>query len=222
MAENTIIIEDIKKKYLMGDSRVKVFDGFSLSVSKGEKIALTGPSGSGKTTLLNIIGGLDSPDSGTVVVNGKNISELKESDLAQFRNQEAGFVFQEHLLLPQCNVMENVLLPVLPSSSSQTPESRKQRAEELIKRVGMEERAKHFPWQLSGGEKQRTAVVRALINEPSLILADEPTGSLDKENAESLIELLSELNKEYKTTLILATHSEHLAEIMDRNVKLGE
>jgi len=216
----SIIINSISKSYIIGDSEVKVLDSFSISVEEGAKIALTGPSGSGKTTLLNIIGGLDSPDSGNLSVNKKNIAELTDSELAAFRNSEVGFVFQDHLLLPQCNVIENVLLPALPSASSQSPESKKEKAVELIKRVGLEERITHFPWQLSGGEKQRTAVVRALINEPSLILADEPTGSLDKDNAESLIELLSELNKEYNTTLILATHSEHLAEIMDREVRL--
>ncbi len=216
----SIIVDNISKSYQVGGAGIQVLDEFSLEITHGSKIAVTGPSGSGKTTLLNIIGGLDEPDSGEVIVNEKKIANLADPELAQYRNSEIGFVFQDNLLLPQCNVIENVLLPALPSASKQSPDERKERALDILKRVGLEERIKHFPHQLSGGEKQRTAVVRALINEPSIILADEPTGSLDKENSEKLIELLVELNKEYKTTLIFATHSVHLAEMMDRCLKL--
>jgi len=220
MSEKIIVINQLVKQYPIGETAVKVFDGFSLSVSKGERVALTGPSGSGKSTLLNIIGGLDLPDSGNINVNGKDLLKLDERGLSEFRNRDVGFVFQDHHLLPQCNVIENVLLPVFPSEKQDSPQPVYEYAMQLIDRVGLRNRMKHFPSKLSGGEKQRTAVVRALINQPSIILADEPTGSLDRKNAENLVRLLSELNKEFNITLIFATHSEHLAEMMDREVKL--
>jgi len=216
----TVLVDKIYKSYTMESSVVNVFEDFSLSLSHGETAAVTGPSGSGKTTLLNLIGGLDSTDSGIIKVNGVNIANLADSELAEYRNREVGFVFQDHLLLPQCTLLENVLLPALPAVSSESSEEKEGRAVELLERVGLKERCDHFPWQLSGGEKQRTALVRALINQPSIILADEPTGSLDKKNAENLIELLKELNLEFKVTLILATHSEHLAGMMDRHIAI--
>ncbi len=214
----SVSIESVSKHYTTGSSVVKVFDDFSLSVTKGETLAVTGPSGSGKTTLLNLIGGLDSPDSGKIVVNGKDIANLADAELAHFRNRDVGFVFQDNLLLPQCTLMENILLPLLPSTANASLEKTVKRAEMLLQRVGLLGRATHHPGELSGGEKQRTALIRALINEPSIILADEPTGALDRKNAENLVELLKELNHEFNVTVILATHAEHLAERMDRSI----
>jgi ABC-type lipoprotein export system ATPase subunit len=216
----SVIVDKISKNYVMESSVVKVFDNFSLSASRGETVAVTGPSGSGKTTLLNLIGGLDLPDSGVITVDGENIANLAESELADYRNRKVGFVFQEHLLLPQCTLLENVLIPVLPAVSGISSEEKEGRALMLLERVGLKERCGHFPRQLSGGEKQRAALVRALINEPSIILADEPTGALDRKNSENLVELLKELNLEFGVTLILATHSEELASIMNIHIEL--
>ena len=213
-------LEKISKHYTTESSMVKVFDDFSLSVTAGETLAVTGPSGSGKTTLLNLIGGLDSPDFGTIVVNGQDIANLADSELARFRNREVGFVFQDNLLLPQCTLMENILLPLLPSTANRSPQKAIERAEMLLAKVGLADRSTHLPRELSGGEKQRTALIRALINEPSIILADEPTGALDRKNAENLIELLKELNQEFNVTVLLATHAEHLSEKMDRTITL--
>ena len=217
-----IIIENISKSYINGKSEVKVFDAFSLTVKRSETLAVTGPSGSGKTTLLNMIGGLDLPNAGKIEVNGEDIAKFADAELAQFRNREVGFVFQDNLLLPQCTLLENVLMPALPSTSDKTADEQLQRAEALLERVGLSKRANHFPAELSGGEKQRAAVVRALINEPSIILADEPTGALDRKNAENLVNLLNELNREFNVTIILATHSEHLAEKMKRSISVGQ
>ena len=217
---HALFLEKVSKHYTTESSVVKVFDDFSLSVNAGETLAVTGPSGSGKTTLLNLIGGLDSPDSGKIVVNGKDIANLADTELARFRNQEVGFVFQDNLLLPQCTLMENILLPLLPSTSNCSPQKTVERAEMLLERVGLADRATHLPGELSGGEKQRTALIRALINEPSIILADEPTGALDRKNAENLVELLKELNQEFSVTVILATHAEHLSAKMSRAISI--
>lgn len=199
----------------------------TLQVDQGEAIAVVGPSGSGKSTLLNIIGGLDRPTSGTVNFDGKNLSTLDDSELAQIRNQEIGFVFQLHHLLPQCTVLENVLLPTLALKTKIDNGEAIDRAKKLLIRVGLEKHFHYFPAQLSGGEQQRVAVVRALINQPRLILADEPTGSLDQASAGNLGRLLIELNKEERVTLIVVTHSLELAKLMGkaytiRNGKLEE
>jgi ABC-type lipoprotein export system ATPase subunit len=217
----SLVVDKISKNYIMESSVLTVLDNFSLIVARGESVAVTGPSGSGKTTLLNIIGGLDRPDEGRVTVDGENIADFTEPELAGYRNSKVGFVFQDHLLLPQCTLIENVLIPALPSTSNAIPEERMKRANMLIERVGLKGRLNHFPHQLSGGEKQRTALVRALINEPSIILADEPTGSLDRDRSEDLVNLLNEINCELKVTLILATHSELVAQRMDRHISLA-
>jgi ABC-type lipoprotein export system ATPase subunit len=217
----SLVVDKISKNYIMESSVLTVLVNFSLIVARGESGAVNGPSGSGKTTLLNIIGGLDRPDEGRVTVDGENIADFTEPELAGYRNSKVGFVFQDHLLLPQCTLIENVLIPALPSTSNAIPEERMKRANMLIERVGLKGRLKHFPHQLSGGEKQRTALVRALINEPSIILADEPTGSLDRDRSEDLVNLLNEINCELKVTLILATHSELVAQRMDRHISLA-
>jgi lipoprotein-releasing system ATP-binding protein len=201
------------------DGYQQVLGDLSLEADHGESLAITGPSGSGKSTLLNLIGSLDKPDRGSIVYQGNDITQLSGKDLAGFRNKQIGFVFQQHHLLPQCTLMENVLLPVLPVKAG--PEAA-ERAESLIKRVGLWEHRHKKPGVLSGGECQRTAVVRALINAPGLLLADEPTGALDHDNSLQLMALLLELNQEEKVSLIVVTHSLELAEKMQSRYKLDK
>jgi lipoprotein-releasing system ATP-binding protein len=185
-----------------------VLSGVSLTLSRGEAVAIMGPSGSGKSTLLHIIGALDNPTSGTVTLDGANPFELAEKPLATFRNQKIGFVFQDHCLLPQCSVLENVLTPTLVSNSTNDSTAR---ARALLDQVGLSERLDHRPAELSGGEKQRVALARALINEPVLLLCDEPTGNLDSKSAETVASLLLELHARQKTILVVVTHNAELA-----------
>ena len=197
----------------------QVLDGLDLEVKRGEKIAVTGPSGSGKTTLLNLIGTLDRSEQGNIFFEGKDITGYTKSGLANFRNKYLGFIFQLHYLLPQLTLMENVLLPALPAGGKISVEQ-KEWAEYLVRKVGIWEQREQKPSQLSGGECQRTAVVRALINKPKLLLADEPTGALDEENAQALTELLVNLSREEGVTLITVTHALSLAERMDKRYVL--
>jgi lipoprotein-releasing system ATP-binding protein len=192
----------------------KVLDCTSLEVFEGESIAILGPSGSGKTTLLNIIGSLDHPDNGRVFYKDEDITGFSEKEMNAFRNSQIGFIFQLHHLLPQCTVLENILLPTLAINDKAEKNKRLEHAYSLIKRMGLWEQLNQKPGHLSGGECQRTAVIRAMINSPSLLLADEPTGALDAENAEKLAELLLEINKLDKVALIVVTHSRSLAERM--------
>lgn len=194
----------------------------SLEVAPGESLALVGPSGSGKSTLLHIMGTLDRPTSGSVTLGGKDLGALDEQQLVAVRNRQVGFVFQAHYLLPQCTVLENVLVPTLAVSAAATRDRAGERAERLLKRVGLGERLSHQPGELSGGERQRVAVVRALINQPQLLLADEPTGSLDHASAQELGHLLLELNREEGVTLIIVTHARELARRMARVLELRE
>lgn len=196
-----------------------VLNELSLEVRDGKKIAIVGPSGSGKTTLLNLIGGLDQPDSGSIIFKGKNITGFSPEEMAGFRNMELGFVFQMHHLLPQLSLWENVLLPVLPFKKK-VHEIDKSWAEHLLKRVGIWDQRTQKPAELSGGECQRTAVVRALINKPQLLLADEPTGALDGDNASNLGDLLIALSKEENLSMIVVTHSLDLAARMDETFYL--
>lgn len=196
-----------------------VLNNILLEVQEGESIAIIGPSGSGKTTLLNLIGSLDKPDKGRILFKGIDITGLSNEKMVRFRNKEIGFVFQMHHLLPQCTLLENVLLPTLPDKYDKDA---KQRAEALIKKVGLWDHQNKKPQLLSGGECQRAAVVRAMINNPGLLLADEPTGALDHENAVHLINLLIELNREDKVTLLMVTHSGELAGKMDKVFRLKE
>ena len=192
-----------------------------LKIEKGQSAAIVGPSGCGKSTLLNIIGALDRPTKGQVLFDGKDLAKTTEIELARIRNEEIGFVFQLHHLLPQCTVLENVLVPTLAGKNRKKNTECKQRAVGLLERVGLKDWMQHRPGQLSGGQRQRVAVVRALINQPKLLLADEPTGSLDENSAQNIAGLLVELNKSEHVTLILATHSIKLAEYMDRILELS-
>lgn len=237
MTDSTTLLQvrQLVKRYETGAGSVSVLNGVSLQVDRGDSLAIVGPSGSGKSTLLQIIGTLDHSTGGSVELDGHDLSALGDDQLAQVRNREMGFIFQSHYLLPQCTAWENVVVPTLarnrgresahdqqlrPTSGGTGDESVDQRAERLLKRVGLGERMTHFPGQLSGGERQRVAVVRALINQPTLLLADEPTGALDRDSAESLGQLLVELNEEEHVTLILVTHSLQLAKRMKRGLRL--
>ena len=199
-----------------------VLDQVSLEVARGESLAIVGPSGSGKSTLLHIIGTLDRPTSGSVALDGQDLSTLDDLQVAAVRNRQIGFVFQAHYLLPQCTVWENVLVPTLACSDEALRDGAVERAERLLKRVGLGERKSHRPGELSGGERQRVAVVRALTNQPQLLLADEPTGSLDHASAQQLGQLLLELNREEGVTLLVVTHARDLARRMGRVLELKE
>jgi lipoprotein-releasing system ATP-binding protein len=210
---------EIVKSYNIGrQDEIRILDGASLDVRKGEAVAVTGPSGSGKTTLLNILGTLDTPDSGHVYVDGCDLDTLSGQALRAFRNRHIGFVFQLHHLLPHLTALENVLLPTM---INKTPD-RLRRASSLLDAVGLGSRSDHRPGMLSGGERQRVAVARALVNRPALLLADEPTGSLDHESAVNMAELLFGLVREQGVSLVVVTHSREVAAKADRNLELRD
>jgi lipoprotein-releasing system ATP-binding protein len=201
---------------------VSVLNGITLKIQPGKSLAIVGPSGSGKSTLLNIMGTLDKPTTGRVIFDGNDLARLSDDDLAMIRNQQIGFVFQMHHLLPQCTVLENVLIPTLAYKNKVSSETAQQQAVELLKRVELEDWASHRPGELSGGQRQRVAVVRALINEPVLLLADEPTGSLDKEAADNIADLLADLNQSEKVAMVVVTHSVKLSERMGEVMELRD
>lgn len=211
-----IEIKNITKSF---DS-LDVLKGIDLHVNKGEVVCIIGPSGAGKTTLLQIIGTLDKPDSGSVIIEGIDVTQLKQKALAQFRNKHLGFVFQFHQLLPEFSAIENVEIPALIAGVS-AKEARKQ-AEELLEYMGLSNRVNHKPNELSGGEKQRVAVARALINKPSVILADEPSGSLDSKNKQELHQLFFDLRDKYGQTFVIVTHDEGLASLSDRTIRMKD
>ena len=215
-------LENVSREFpsTEGGEPLPVLRGLSLEVARGESVAVVGPSGCGKSTLLNLIGTLDQPTGGSITFDRRDLGGLDDTELAELRNREMGFIFQSHHLLPECTVMENVLVPTLAHGSATTTDE--ERARRLLERVGLGERLTHRPGQLSGGERQRAAVVRALINEPQLLLADEPTGALDEATADKLGQLLVELNTEENLTLITVTHSPDLAARMARTVKLAD
>ena len=214
----TLQLEDVKKTYGAVEQPVSVLNGVSLKMSSGENLAILGPSGSGKSTLLHLIGTLDQPTSGTIHVNDQNPFSLSEPDLAQFRNKVVGFIFQDHHLLPQYDVLENVLIPALAFPA--TGNGAKARARELLDKVGLSHRIRHQPGELSGGESQRVAIARALINKPMLLLCDEPTGNLDSDTAQSVAELLFRLHREENNILIVVTHNLELASLFQRRMHL--
>ncbi len=204
-----------------GGQDLAILRGANLSLTAGESVAIIGPSGSGKSTVLNLLGTLDKPDQGQVLFEGTDLNTLDEAALAHFRNHKLGFIFQSHHLLPHCNVLENVLVPTL-AERSEAGAQAVERAKSLLKRVGLQERLHHRPGQLSGGERQRVAVVRALINKPLLLLADEPTGALDRHSATELAALLRDLQREEKVALVVVTHAPDLARQMNRILELRD
>ena len=224
MPDLILELVDVVKRYdaVRDIEASNVLEDINLAVHPGEKLAITGPSGSGKSTLLNIIGTLDRPTSGRVLFEGTDLGGLDDRHLAAVRNRRIGFIFQDHHLLPQCTAIENVLVPSLATSDPDLRRGARERAPPLLDRVGLAERMHHRPGELSVGQCQRVAVVRALINRPRLVLADEPTGSLDRTIADELADLLIELNREEKVTLIVATHAQPLAAKMERVLELRD
>ena len=213
-------IKNISKSFIQ---RGLVLNNLSLDVNERESIAIMGPSGSGKTTLMNIIGLIDKPDSGEVTFRGASVAGFTDDESAQYRNRNIGFVFQEHLLLPHLTISENILLPLLAAKYTVNELAEKeQHVKILMKKTGISDLTTKYPSQISGGEAQRVALVRALTNNPSVLLADEPTGSLDANNADILGDLLLEINREFGTTLIVATHSADLAKKMSRKLRIVE
>lgn len=213
-------IKNISKSFIQ---RGSVLDNLSLEIAEGKSIAIMGPSGSGKTTLLNIIALLDKPDSGDIRFNDQSISNFSDNQAAEYRNRNIGFVFQEHLLMPHLNVYSNILLPLLPAKYNKAEMAeREMHILRLLEKAGIAELKEKYPFQISGGEAQRVALVRALANNPSVLLGDEPTGSLDAKNTEIMGNLMLEMNKEFGTTLLIATHSEGLAEKMSKTYRLTE
>jgi ABC-type lipoprotein export system ATPase subunit len=219
-----LLLRDVAKSYpsVLDGPAVTVLNGIDLEILEGESAAIIGPSGSGKSTLLNIIGTLDQPTRGQVLLEGQDLAQLDQRQLAAIRNRRIGFIFQAHHLLPQCTVLENVLVPTLVCQDQALRQSAPERARRLLDRVGLGPRLHHRPGQLSGGERQRAAVVRGLINQPRLLLADEPTGALDRVSAEELARLLVELNREERVTLLVATHARELAGQMARRFELRD
>lgn len=211
-------VTNLCKTYGKGDSMVKALDNVSFSVEKGEFLAIIGPSGSGKSTLLHILGGVDVPTSGSVVINQTDISNLDETALAIFRRRQIGLIYQFYNLIPILTVQENLTLPLL--LDGRKPD--KKQIDTLVKRLGLENRLDHLPNQLSGGQQQRVSIGRALVNNPALMLADEPTGNLDSENSKEIISLLRQFNKEFNQTVIIITHDEKIANSADRVITIED
>ena len=211
-----IYIEGIKKSF----GTLEVLKGVDLHIGKGKVVSIVGPSGAGKTTLLQIIGSLERPDAGRVTIDGTEINSLKGNDISDFRNHKIGFVFQFHQLLPEFSALENVMIPALIAGKSK--KEAKEKAMELLRFMSLEQRASHKPAEMSGGEKQRVAVARALVNNPAVILADEPSGSLDSKNKEELHKLFFDLRDKYGQTFVIVTHDEHLAQLTDRTISMKD
>lgn len=210
---------NISKRYIMGEEVIEALKSVTISVNKGEYVAFMGPSGSGKSTLMNIIGCLDTPTNGTYILNNKDVSDMSEDELAEIRNKEIGFVFQTFNLLPRLSSLENVALPLIYAGYNKT--DRTEKAMEALRSVGLGERSKHKPNELSGGQRQRVAVARALVNTPSILLADEPTGNLDTKTSYEIMELFEELHNK-GNTIIMVTHEEDIARYAHRIVRLRD
>ena len=219
MSNEILRLENIEKYYSGSVDKLHIIRNLNLSVEEGEFISILGRSGSGKSTLLNVIGLLDKIDGGKIFIDGKEVDTLSDGEKDRLKNRMLGFVFQFHYLLPEFTALENVMLPALIDDFSNKSEIEK-RAMELLKSVGLEERVYHKPSQLSGGEKQRVAIARALINSPKILLADEPTGNLDEETSETIFNILKDINKNRKQTIIVVTHSKDLAQISDKKLYL--
>lgn len=214
-----IKITNIKRDFQLGSEIINVLKGIDLNINKGEYVALMGPSGSGKSTLMNLLGCLDTPTSGTYILNGNDVSQMTDDNLAEIRNKEIGFVFQTFNLLPRTTALDNVALPMIYAGYSKS--ERKERATEVLKQVGLGDRMDHEPNQLSGGQRQRVAVARALVNKPSIILADEPTGNLDSKTSVEIMNLFNEIHAN-GNTVILVTHEEDIASYAHRIIRLRD
>jgi putative ABC transport system ATP-binding protein len=219
MSNSLIKITNIKRDFVLGNEIVYVLKGINLEIKKGEYVALMGPSGSGKSTLMNLLGCLDTPTSGNYILNGKDVSQMQDDELADIRNKEIGFVFQTFNLLPRTTALDNVALPMIYAGYSKS--ERKERATEVLKQVNLSDRMDHQPNQLSGGQRQRVAIARALVNKPSIILADEPTGNLDSKTSEEIMTLLEEIHKK-GNTIILVTHEEEIAAHAQRIIRMRD
>ncbi len=218
MNEKVLVAKEVHKAFILGDTVVEILKGINLEVEKGELITLFGPSGAGKSTLLNVLGGISKPNAGKVYLNGRDIYGLSDKNLSVIRNQNIGFVFQFYNLLPDFTALENVLLPALIGRK----ENAVLRAKELLNELGLGSRMTHRPGELSGGEQQRVGLARALINNPEILLADEPTGNLDTENAKLLIDLIVRINETKKQTIILVTHNREFAALSKRTVEIKD
>lgn len=220
MAEPVIKLEDIWKVYQLGEVDLTVLKGINLAISQGSFVAIMGPSGSGKSTLMYMIGSLDTPSKGKIFLDGRDVSKLSENDLAQIRGRKIGFVFQQFNLLPNLTALENVTLPMV--FQGRPEKERVQRAKELLKSLGLEDRASHRPAELSGGERQRVAIARALANDPEIIVADEPTGNLDSSTGKIIMDILVDLHKKEKKTIIVVTHDPNIAGYTDNTINIKD
>ena len=218
MTEQVLEVFELCKSYRVDDRSIAVLNSINLEIKQGEFIVIEGRSGSGKSTLLSLLSGIDKPDSGRIILHNTDITELSEDQLAPFRNRTIGFVFQSFHLIPSLSAIENIMFP---AELNHDPEAAA-KAERLLQRVSLQERAHNFPHQLSGGEKQRVALCRALVNGPAIVFADEPTGNLDSVNGETILQLLLELRRELDTTLVLATHSREISSKADRIMRLAD
>ncbi len=213
-------VDDVSKRYKLGKTKVEALAGVSLEIRQGEMVALIGASGSGKSTLLQLIGGLDSPSGGAVTVDGINLGKMSDAKLSRYRGQKIGFVFQSFYLQPFLNVRDNIEVPAMFARVKRA--TRHEISRELTEAVGLNDRLRHYSKELSGGQIQRTAIARALVNRPKILLADEPTGNLDRENAEAIFDLFAQVRRDYGTTVIVVTHDENLAVRMDRTIRLSD
>jgi putative ABC transport system ATP-binding protein len=220
MSDLVVDAKDLKKVYVMGDVEVHALRGLSIQIARGEVVSIMGPSGSGKSTLMNMLGCLDHPTSGEYYLDGEAVADLNDDQLADIRNRKVGFVFQSFNLLPRATALSNVELPLRYSSVS--GRERRERAREALAAVGLADRMDHRPSELSGGQQQRVAMARALINNPSIVMADEPTGNLDTKSGDEIMQLLLKLNQELDTTLIIVTHDPEVAEFTDRIVTIRD
>lgn len=212
-----IQLKNVTKKYLLGDNPLFVLNGITTDIKEGEYVSVIGPSGSGKSTLLHVMGGLETIDNGEIWIDGEPIHQMKESQLAKIRKGKIGFIFQQFNLLPTATALENVMMPVLNFRSSTKV---RKKAEDVLERVGLKDRMNHLPSRLSGGEQQRVAIARALITNPKIILADEPTGNLDSENGMKIIQILEELHKEEKDTIVIVTHDLSISSRAQREIRI--